>query len=119
LCCGLRNLSGKLVAFASYKQLPVDYKLNYLINNLDLNKTPYYLGGAVVDEDYRGNGFQLILLNFRLKQLKLTCPSGFNAWITAHPENIVSIRNIEKAGFKKITDKPIPMYGSVRDVFFI
>jgi ribosomal protein S18 acetylase RimI-like enzyme len=61
-----------------------------------------YLCSACVDFPYRGNGLQYKLM---MELIAYAKSKGFKGcWCRVHPDNIYSVRNIEKAGLKYVSD---------------
>jgi ribosomal protein S18 acetylase RimI-like enzyme len=61
-----------------------------------------YLCSACVDFPYRGNGLQYRLMMELIAYAKANHYKG--CWCRVHPDNVFSVRNIEKAGLKHISN---------------
>ena len=86
---------------ASGMLIPTTQKdlLKFNLEELDVDKTMDF-GPEMVADEYRGNGLQKDVLNYLIEFIKKI---GYkNCVTTIHPDNIYSINNIEKVGFKSV-----------------
>ena len=89
-----------------------------LFRDLDSAVQPQHrciLDTVFVHPNYRGYGIQKLLVG-------VLCDWAWQdgkrfVCATIHPENEHSQRNFEKLGFQKVTDQPVPKYGSIRNFY--
>jgi ribosomal protein S18 acetylase RimI-like enzyme len=111
--CFVATINNVIVAsFTSYTQEEIHPHGMYETLNITTGKGIMSLEDCVVAPEHRGHNLEAILGQCIIDDVKLTMPKIHIAYVTVHPDNIASVKNLKKIGFTIC--KEVLLYGGNR-----